>query len=366
MIYQFTADGDRLHFLSVNEGNTGNVNAYECAVEFQSQDWAGLEKFAAFKVGADVYTRLLTNGRCLIPSQALERAQAIYIGVYGIDPAAQTDKKLSTNWTVMNISEGACQPGVTTPVEPEPDVWEEYIGEIVNIRDNMTPYVGENGNWFVWDKTSQAMADSGRPAQGAAGFTPQKGVDYFTEADIESLGLDGKADKKNANNGFDGGNNASAIQGGAAVGQDAHTSSGGAVGAIAVSFSGGAVGYKAKAGDGFAGGKEAATLNSNNVPIDAIQLGTGTNSTPKTLQVYDYPLLDADGTIPTARIPQLDSKADKAHVYTKSESDMRYLPKGAAAGYPVTVSDHSGGRGAHELPDPRQHKAGNPQREEFI
>ena len=195
MQYQFTADGDRLHFLSVNEGSTGNVNAYECAVEFKSQDWAGLEKFAAFKVGADVYTRLLTNGRCLIPSQALERAQAIYIGVYGIDPAAQTDKKLSTNWTVMNISEGACQPGVTTPAEPEPDVWEEYIGEIVNIRDNMTPYVGENGNWFVWDKTSQAMADSGRPARGAAGFTPQKGVDYFTEADIESLGLAGKADK---------------------------------------------------------------------------------------------------------------------------------------------------------------------------
>ena len=128
MLYQFTADGDRLHFLSVNEGTTGNVNTYECAVEFKSQDWAGLEKFAAFKVGADVYTRLLTNGRCLIPSQALERAQAIYIGVYGVDPAAQTDKKLSTNWTVMNISEGAYKPGVTTPAEPQPDVWETCIG----------------------------------------------------------------------------------------------------------------------------------------------------------------------------------------------------------------------------------------------
>lgn len=37
--------------------------------------------------------------------------------------------------------------------------------------------------------------------------------------------------------------------------------------------------------------------------IDAIQLGTGVNSNPKTLQIYDYQLLDIDGIIPVERLP---------------------------------------------------------------
>lgn len=62
--------------------------------------------------------------------------------------------------------------------------------------DGITPHIGPNGNWFVGD------ADTGMPSRGADGdpgqdgHTPQRGVDYFTEADraamvaavIESLG----------------------------------------------------------------------------------------------------------------------------------------------------------------------------------
>lgn len=61
---------------------------------------------------------------------------------------------------------------------------------------------------------------------------------------------------------------------------------------------------------GFAGGKDAKAVNSDMNDIDAIQLGTGTNSTPKTLQVYDYRLMNADGTVPDKRIPQLKGKLD--------------------------------------------------------
>lgn len=102
---------------------------------------------------------------------------------------------------------------------------------------------------------------------------------------------------------------------GGAVGRKAWTGNGGAVGYLAYaangggsvgsnanSDAGGAVGANAKAGTGFAGGSGAKAVDSSNNGIDAIQLGTGTNNTPKTLQVYSYQLLDEEGKIPNARL----------------------------------------------------------------
>ena len=102
---------------------------------------------------------------------------------------------------------------------------------------------------------------------------------------------------------------------GGAVGRKAWTGDGGAAGYLAYaangggsvgknanSDAGGAVGANAKAGAGFAGGSGAKAVNSSNNGIDAIQLGTGTNSTPGTMQVYNYQLLDEEGKIPDARL----------------------------------------------------------------
>ena len=55
--------------------------------------------------------------------------------------------------------------------------------------------------------------------------------------------------------------------------------------------------------------------------IDAIQLGTGTNAVEKSFQVYEYQLMNADGYIPSERIPQLNLKANSSDVYTKAEID---------------------------------------------
>ena len=56
---------------------------------------------------------------------------------------------------------------------------------------------------------------------------------------------------------------------------------------------GGAIGYNSKAGSGFAGGSNAQTIDGD-ATIDAIQMGTGTNSLPKTMQVYDDNIYDAN------------------------------------------------------------------------
>ena len=88
------------------------------------------------------------------------------------------------------------------------------------------------------------------------------------------------------------GGNATATTGGA-IGERASATGGGAIGIDAKATDGGAIGWHAKAGNGFSGGYNArAETDSNGNYIDAIQLGTGTNNTPKTLQVYDYKVYD--------------------------------------------------------------------------
>lgn len=51
----------------------------------------------------------------------------------------------------------------------------EFDGE-----DGITPHIGANGNWFVGETDTgvKAQGEDGEP-----GDTPQKGVDYWTEAD---------------------------------------------------------------------------------------------------------------------------------------------------------------------------------------
>lgn len=155
-------------------------------------------------------------------------------------------------------------------------------------------------------------------------YTPK----YVPAPEWKEINLDeklaGKADKQNSFGGFQAGDgayatsgvaigiNANATDGGAAIGAnakstlgggaigvDAKTEIGGAVGHNAYSKKGCAVGYGARAGDGAAIGYHAITETN----IDAVQLGTGTNTTAQTLQVYDYQLMDASGKIPVDRLP---------------------------------------------------------------
>ena len=47
--------------------------------------------------------------------------------------------------------------------------------------DGLTPTIGENGNWYLGD------TDTGKPSRGEKGDTPQKGTDYWTAADQQSI-----------------------------------------------------------------------------------------------------------------------------------------------------------------------------------
>lgn len=175
-------------------------------------------------------------------------------------------------------------------------------------------------------------------------------TDYYTKTETDSVINTINANIDNiinnttkiaaANGGFSAGTNARAHAGGGAIGKGAFTNgggaigngantnagSGGAVGRNATAENGGAIGYNADGGNGFAGGQDskctwggavgygtntsigfaggqmAKAQNADGNGIDAIQLGQGTNSDPKSLQIYTYKLMTASGKVPDERL----------------------------------------------------------------
>ncbi len=184
--------------------------------------------------------------------------------------------------------------------------------------------------------------------------------------------LDGKADKQTANGGFEAGDNAQVRENckGAAIGHDTYSYNGGSVGDSSFSMNGGsvgnyaytenggAVGENAQTSSGFAGGRNAKAYSDNEGPIDAIQLGTGTNPNEYTMQVYDYQLLVDDATTKSATdgskylkdVGKLSSLATSVKdnivnavnslVAAHNDLKLKSVPHKDVSGYPVTFADH--------------------------
>ena len=162
-------------------------------------------------------------------------------------------------------------------------------------------------------KTTGAGAAIGSEAEADSGFSGG----YHAKSTGMGAAIGNSA---GANHGFAGGNAANATNGGAigdnakageggavgdysettggfAGGSGAASDSGAAIGMDSSALDGGAVGFESVTGDGFSGGSEAKTIDAEGQPIDAIQLGMGTNNTAKTMQVYNKRIVEADGSL---------------------------------------------------------------------
>ncbi len=103
-------------------------------------------------------------------------------------------------------------------------------------------------------------------------------------------------------------NNRSIGGSGVAIGNNTYVTNGVAIGASTTTTSGVAIGNNS-ASNGVAIGGAAQCINSNNQTIDAIQLGMGTNCATRTLQVYNYQLMDANGYVPNERLRKISTGA---------------------------------------------------------
>lgn len=163
---------------------------------------------------------------------------------------------------------------------------ETAVTNISNLTSNTTLIKNANSGFSSGEgATAEAGGAIGWHAKATSGGAVGSGATAITGGAI--------GQSATAGTGGAVGGNATATTGGA-IGEMASATGGGAIGISAKATDGGAIGWYAKAGNGFSGGYNAQVgKDSDGAYIDAIQLGTGTNNTPKTLQVYDHKVYDS-------------------------------------------------------------------------
>lgn len=163
---------------------SGSVNVYLVQFAF-SADWDELDKTAVFRAGDTKISVVLdATNRCQIPWEVLEnRGRPLEAGVYGTKNGTVV---LPTIWaTLGTIKEGA-SPGENTQ-PPTPDVYSQILAaaskaeEIAqSVRDDAdsgafdgppgaSPYIGENGNWWIGDKDTGVYSGGEAPEIGSNG-----------------------------------------------------------------------------------------------------------------------------------------------------------------------------------------------------
>ena len=182
MKHIFFIDNDKLICQKFRSLYTGNINTYKCVFRIKS-DVQGLTWFCVFKHGDLIRQTEIVNNSCMIPHELLSNKGTLSIGCYAVNPDENNYKRISTGWVNINLKTGAYSVA-TAPDIPSPDVWETLILKSV-------PYIGDNGNWFIYSLEANAYIDSGVSASGGGGGSP---VNAYTKSETDKL-LDNKADK---------------------------------------------------------------------------------------------------------------------------------------------------------------------------
>lgn len=165
MELNFKIQNDRLISGSVLEGNSGSRGTYTC--KFDILEDVPHMWYCVFKSGDAAYKDVIKNKKCVIPQEVLESSGEILIGCYGIGDY----ERISTNWLTFSVKEGAyCQ--ANAPSEPTPDIWEELVM-------NSVPYIGENNNWYIYDKKKKEYVDSGVSSKGDKGDKGDSSIKFF-------------------------------------------------------------------------------------------------------------------------------------------------------------------------------------------
>lgn len=169
---------------------TGNINSLYVSFRFIG-GWDNLAKTAIFKNGSSSVSVLLNTESCPIPWEVLQEAGELYVSVRGT--ASGGDLVLCTeNALIGNVKPSLAAAITAEHREATPDVIDTLVSDIAALK-NCGSSGGANGKSAYelavqngFDGTLSEWLNSLKGADGrngADGYTPGKGTDYFTDAD---------------------------------------------------------------------------------------------------------------------------------------------------------------------------------------
>ncbi len=154
-----------------------------------SAEWQG-DVIALFGYERRVFQVLLDeNNSCSVPFEVIKTPS------FSVSLACGTEELVTANVLNVNVEASGFAEG-EEPLEPTPDLWQQYIAKMQDNIENALPYIGDNGHWFLYNAEIEDYEDTGILARGTQGekgdggqngHTPVKGEDYWTPEDIAEI-----------------------------------------------------------------------------------------------------------------------------------------------------------------------------------
>ena len=177
---KFILNKDTLEVDEVVVGNSGSVNYYEAEVEYD-ESWNNLNIEAVLvKKDDDVGTSIaVINNKFFIDKKL---SGTYYIGFVGY--TIENDKKtyqISSNLKGIYFDKGAGEIETEAEKLPTPTEWEIYIAEINKIFNDIKTLT--NGLNEKVEEVETKLENG--EFNGKDGYTPVKGIDYYTDKEKE-------------------------------------------------------------------------------------------------------------------------------------------------------------------------------------
>lgn len=184
---------------------SGSVGTVTVEFDFDSA-WNGLYKTAVFHTSAKKVFMTLDGNSCAFPPELLTCAGNVKVGVFGTDG----EKTLTSLLCNIKVSHGTSK-NADEAVNVSPDMYEQLyakIGKFENVKavaengEEANAYLtdengeitlhitlpnGEKGDAFTYEDFTPEQLEL---LKGADGYTPVKGVDYWTERDKIAFGTE--------------------------------------------------------------------------------------------------------------------------------------------------------------------------------
>lgn len=164
-------------------------NGLKVKFQFTNPIWDGLTKTVVFRNRNATMDAILSGDCAIIPHELLSHAtDTLYVGIYGSDSSRALT--IPTVWTRLAEISGAAIPSGSTSAARTVPYWQQALEQLDAVQQKMLCQedveaillqAKESGDF---DGPQGPQGETGAAgARGADGYSPVRGVDYWTDAD---------------------------------------------------------------------------------------------------------------------------------------------------------------------------------------
>ena len=164
MVITINVNGESPTPARIVAGTRGSYAVTDLMFDFSSE-WDGLIKKVVFYPvrGTPVY-RVYTHGELTIPARVMkyDGVSLMTVSGYSVRADGKIDRKIITTEVDIEV-EATPSDTLYEPEIPDATTFEEIVDKLG------APYIGGNGNWFIWDTVTHEFKDTGLPSRGIQG-----------------------------------------------------------------------------------------------------------------------------------------------------------------------------------------------------